>query len=177
MFVAGQVQAEVSFALAQARLARLVRAGGLLDASHAAYGAGLARLVLADPPGGLPQVAGLVRVHSGDLTTRGDSVHAALRWEAIAPGGEPFPALYADLTLSPAGDQATTLTLAGVYRLPPGTEGNGPGQAVVRHVATTTIQAFLDRVATAIIVPAPVSDWDGGTADRGGSPPPAAQAP
>jgi hypothetical protein len=113
MFVASQVQAQVSLALAQARLAHLVRAGGLLDASHAAYEAGLAGLVLAAPPGGLPQVAGLVRVHSGDLITRGDSVHAALRWEATAPGGEPFPALDADLTLSPARDQTTTVTLAG----------------------------------------------------------------
>ncbi len=175
MFVAGQVQAEVSFALARARLARLAHAGRLLGASHGAYGAGLAGLVLADPPG-VPPMAGLVRAHFGDLIAHGDSARVALRWEAIAPGGELFPALDADLTLRPAGDQATTLMLAGVYRLPPGTQGNGLDQAVVRRIATTTIQAFLNRIATAITVPGPASEWGGGTTGQGGFPP-AAQAP
>ena len=179
MFVAGELRAEVSFAVAQTRLARLARAGGLLDASQGAYGAGLAGLaglVPADPPGWVPQVAGLVRVRVGNLIARGDAVHASLRWEAIAPGGGLFPVLDADLTLRPAGDQATTLTLTGVYRLPPGTQGNGLGQAVVRRVATATIQAFLNRVTVAITIPGPASNWDGGTTDQGGFPP-AAQAP
>ncbi len=158
MFVAGQVQAEVSFALAQARLVRLARAGGLLGASQGAYGAGLAGLVPADPPGYEPAVAGLVRVRFGDLIAQPDSAHVALRWEAIAPGGELFPALDADLTLSPAGDQATTLMLAGVYRLPPGTQGDGLDRTVARRVATTTIQAFLDRIVTAIAVRGPASE-------------------
>jgi len=132
MFVTGELRAEVSFAVARAQLARLARAGGLLDASQGAYGAGLAGLVPADPPGWVPQVAGLVRVHVGNLIARGDAVRAPLRWEAIVPGGGLFPVLDADLTLRPAGEQATTLTLTGVYRLPPGTQGNGLGQAVVR---------------------------------------------
>jgi hypothetical protein len=76
MLVAGELQAEVSFAVAWARLARLARAGGLLDASQGAYRAGLASLVPADPPGWVPQVAGLVRVHVGNLITREDAVHA-----------------------------------------------------------------------------------------------------
>ncbi len=176
MFVAGQVQAEVSFALAQARLARLAHAGGLLGASQDAYGAGLAGLVLADRPGCGPETARLVRVHFGDLIAHPDSARAALRWEAIAPAGNLFPALDADLTLSLAGDQATTLTLAGVYRLPPGTAGSGLDQAVVRRIATTTIEAFLNRVATAITVPRPASEGNGGTTGQGGFPP-AAQPP
>ncbi len=176
MFVAGQVHAEVSFVLAQVRLVRLARADRLLAASQGAYRAGLAWLVPADPPGCEPEVAGLARVRFGDLIARRDSAHAALRWEAIAPGGELFPALDADLMLSPAGDQATTLMLAGVYRLPPGTQGNGLDRAAVRRIATTTVQAFLDRIVTAITVPGPASEWGGGSTDQGGSPP-AAQAP
>jgi len=177
MFVAGQVRAEVSFALAQARLARLAFTGGLLGASHGAYGAGLAGLVSADPPGHEPEMAGLVSARFGDLIGYLDSARVALRWEAIAPGGELFPVLDADLTLSPAGDQATTLTLIGVYRLPPGIQDNELGQAVIRRIAQMTIQAFLNRIATAITVPAPAPEWNGGTGDQGGSPPPAAQAP
>ena len=176
MFVAGQARAGVSFAWAQARLARLTHDGGLLGASQGAYGTGPAFFVPADPPGDEPAAAGLAGAHFGDLRADRDSARMALRWEAIAPGGELFPALDADLTLSPAGDQATTLMLAGVYRLPPGSQGNGLDHAVMRHLATTTIQAFLDRIAAALTVAAPVPEWNGGTTDRGGSPP-AAQAP
>jgi len=175
MFVGGELRAEVSFAVARARLARLVQVGGLLDASQDAYGTGFAVLAPADPPGPVPQVAGLVRVYSGDLIARGDSVHAPLRWEAIAPGGEVFPALDADLTLHPAGDQGTMLTLTGVYRLPQGTRGNGLDQAVVRRVAITTVQVFLNRVAAAITVSGPARGR-GRTLDDGGFPP-AAQTP
>jgi hypothetical protein len=176
MFVAGQARAEVSFALAQARLARLAHAGGLLGASQGAYGAGPAFFVPADPPGDEPAAAGLAGAHFGDMIADSDSARMPLRWEAVAPDGDLFPALDADLTLSPAGDQATTLMLAGVFRLLPGTQGNGMDHALVRHVATATIQAFLDRIAAALTVPAPVPEWDGGTTDRGGTPP-AAQAP
>ena len=176
MFIAGELRTKVSFAVAGARLAGLARAGGLLDASQGAYGAGLAGLVPADPPGRVPQVAGLVRVHVGNLIAHGDAIHAPLRWEAIAPDGGLFPVLDADLTLRPAGDQATMLALTGVYRLPPGTQGNELGQAVVRRVATVTIRAFLKRVTVAITIPGSASNWDGGTTDQGGFPP-AAQAP
>ena len=112
----------------------------------------------------------------GDLIADGNAARVAVRWEAAAAGGDLFAALDADLTLAPAGNRVTTLTLAGVYRLPPGTQGNGPGQAVVRRVAEATIQAFLDRAA-AITVPGPASEWNGGTRGQGGSVPPAAQAP
>jgi hypothetical protein len=176
MFVAGEVQAKISFGAAQARLARLAHAGGLLGASQGAYRAGLTGLDPADPPGRAPQTAELIRVRVGEVIACGDSVRAALRWEVIAPDGEVFPALDADLALRPAGDQATTLALTGVYRLPPGIRGNGLGQGVVHHVASTTVQAFLNRVAAALTVSGPAAERGGGTTDQGGSPP-AAQVP
>jgi len=176
VFVAGQAQAEASFALAQARLARLAQAGGLLSASRGAYGAGLAGLIPVHPPGEEPEPAALVRAHFADLIADHDSARMPLRWEAIAPGGKLFPALDADLTLSPDGEQATTLVLVGVYRLPPGSTGNGLDRAVERRIAATTIQAFLYRIATAITLPGPASTWNGGITDQGGWPP-AAQAP
>ncbi len=176
MFVAGTVRAEVSFALAQSRLARLARDHGLLGASQAAYGSRLTGLAGADPPD-WPQVAELVRVRLGDLIADGDTARVALRWEVATAGGDLFAALDADLTLAPAGNRVTTLTLAAVYRLPPGIQGNRPGQAVVRRVAEATIQAFLDHVAAAITAPGPASEWNGGTRGQGGSAPPAAQAP
>jgi hypothetical protein len=175
MFVAGELRAEASFAVAQARFARLGRAGGLLSASQDSYGAGLAVLVAADPPGRVPQVARLVRVCAGNLAARSDSACAPLRWEAIAPGGDVFPALDADLTLRPAANQATTLILTAAYRPPPGSPSGGWGHVVEHRVATATIEAFLNRVCVAITTPGPASTLGGG-ADQGGIPP-AAQAP
>jgi len=127
MFVAGAVRAEVSFALAQPRLERLARDDGLLGASQAAYGSGLTGLAGADPPG-LPQVTELVRVRLGDLIADGNAARVALRWEAAAAGGDLFAALDADLTLARAGNRVTTLTLAGVYRLPPAPRATGPAR-------------------------------------------------
>jgi hypothetical protein len=176
VFVAAQVQAEVSFALAQARLARFAQVGGLLGVSRGAYGSGLAGLIPVNPLGAESEAAALVRAHFADLTADHNSARMPLRWEAIEPGGNLFPALDADLTLSPAGEQATTLMLIGVYRLPPGTKGNGLDQAAEGRIAGTTIQAFLYRIAAAITLPGPASTWNGGITDHGGSPP-AALAP
>lgn len=46
-----------------------------------------------------------------------------LRREAAGPYGRLFPALDADITLTPAGQQATVLELAGAYRPPLGAAG------------------------------------------------------
>ena len=52
--------------------------------------------------------------------------------------------------LAPAGEQAATLTLTGVYRPPPGTAGPGLDRAIVLRCATAMIQAFLGHVIEAI---------------------------
>jgi len=64
-----------------------------------------------------------------------------------------FPALDADVTLSPAGEHATALILAGVYRLPPRTLGDGLAVAMSQRIATATIRAFLGRLARTLAVP------------------------
>jgi hypothetical protein len=76
-----------------------------------------------------------------------------LRWEAIGSDGTLFPALDADLTLSPAGEKITLLSLAGVYRLP-GHAGAGLDPAIARCFAAVTIRGFIARVACALMHPA-----------------------
>lgn len=49
VFVAGEVQAGVGFALTPGQVARLAGAGGLLGAAQGAYGAGLTGMARADP--------------------------------------------------------------------------------------------------------------------------------
>ena len=176
MFVRAEAQAEISFTLAQARLANLARAGWLLDASQSAYGAPAADLARADPPGPVREESMLVNVHFRDVAADGGPARLALRWEAIGPGGELFPTLDADIALSPAGGHATTLTLTGVYRPPPGNLGGELDQVVLRRVAEATIQMFVNRIAEAIIAAGPATEPGGGIADEGWFWPPTAGA-
>ena len=177
MFVRAEAQAEISFTLAQARLANLARAGWLLSASQGAYGAGATDPARADPPDPVRGKSRLVNVHFRDLAADGGPAHLALRWEAIGPGGELFPTLDADIALSPAGGHATTLNLTGVYRPPPGNLGGELDQVVLRRVAEATIQMFVNRIAEEIIVPARRLKPGGGITDEGWFWPPSAEAP
>jgi hypothetical protein len=167
---------DVSFNAAQARLANLTREGTLLDASQDAYGQGIIGVVRIGPLGSAPGMSRLVEVHFRDLVIHENSAVLTLRWEAIGPGGGLFPALDADITLSPAGEDATLLTLAGAYRPPLGTLGARLDQAILQRVAAATIRAFLDRVVDAIAYPASAAERARGQADRL-SPPPASGTP
>ena len=155
MFVREELRLPADFAAARDRLAALAHSGSLLTAAQAASdeasasdgSAGLARVGPLGPVRGLSRV---VEVQFGDLVARAESAHLALRWEAVGPGGGQFPALDADIELARVDDQATTLTLTGVYRPPLGNVGAGLDQAILHRVAVATIRDFLGRVRAAI---------------------------
>ncbi len=162
MFVSERALLPVSFATAQIRLANAIAAGSLLSAARQAYdehGSDFAEhgtaLIRVGPLAGLPGSTRLVRVHFSDLRTRGAAAGLALRWEAAGPGGGLFPALDADITLAPEGEDSTTMTLDGAYRPPLGPVGAGLDRAVLHHAATATIRQFLDLLSQAITGPAP----------------------
>jgi len=136
MFVAAEVLLDLSFPAAAARLANLARGGPLTRASEAAYGDGLTGLVRVGPLGAAPGMSKLVEVHFLEVVTRGESAVLALRWQATGPGGRLFPALDADISLTPAGEHSTRLSLAGVYRPPLAGLGAGLDRAVFHKVAT-----------------------------------------
>jgi hypothetical protein len=175
VFVCGQVRAAVSFAVARTRLADLARGDGLLAAASEAYGQGVTGLA-DDPPDPLRGTSRLAEVPFGELVAYRERAHMALRWQAIAADGTLFPVLDADLALAPAGEDATMLDLAGVYRPPPGTQDETLDPAGLQRAATATTRAFLDRLAAAI-GSHPSAGGNDGPADEGGSLPPAAQAP
>jgi hypothetical protein len=150
-FVGDQVLVAVSFDAARARLKRLAGDGVLLGAAECAYGEGITGLAEETRPAA--RLCRLTGVRPRNLPERGDRARLALRWEAIGPDGTVFPALDADLTLSPAGEATTMLTLAGVYRLP-GQAAAGPDPAGVRCVAALTIRCFIARLACALMHPA-----------------------
>jgi hypothetical protein len=75
------------------------------------------------------------------------------RLEATGPGGRVFPALDADMSLTPAGQHSTRLSLAGAYRPPLAALGAGLDRAVVHEVADATVRSLLARVADVLTRP------------------------
>jgi hypothetical protein len=95
-----------------------------------------------------------VAVRFSDLTSHEDFAVVAIRWEATGPGGALFPALDADIKLTPAGDDATMLTVSGAYRPPLGSLGAGLDRMIMHRVAQATIRAFTHDIAAALADPA-----------------------
>ncbi len=86
--------------------------------------------------------------------THDGCVVLALRWEAAGPGDKLFPALDADITLAPDGENATRLQLAAAYRLrPPGSTGAGTGDAIAHMAATATTRSLMHRLVSALAHP------------------------
>jgi hypothetical protein len=153
VFIDDQVLLEVGFAVARAGLAKLALDNGLTSASADAYTEGVTELIRVGPLGSVPGTSKLVKVRFQDLVTHDDLAGLAVRWEATGPGGGLFPALDADVTVTPAGERTATLRLAGSYRPPLGALGAALDVAVMHRVAAATIRAFLNRLAAAIAEP------------------------
>jgi hypothetical protein len=153
VFVADEVLLDLSFPAATARLATLARGGSLTRASQEAYDDGLTGLVRVGPLGAAAGMSKLAGVHALEVATRGESAVLTLRWEATGPGGRLFPALDADMSLTPAGQHSTRLSLAGAYRPPLAALGAGLDRAVVHEVADATVHSLLARVADVLTRP------------------------
>ena len=149
-----EVRLEVSFNVAQARLANLARGSSLASASGQSYDEGITHLTRVGPLGTAPGISKLVQVQYRELVTHGDSAVLTLRWDVTGHGSGLFPALDADITLTPAGENATVLSVAGAYRPPLGSVGAGLDRAIMHRAATSTISSFINRIAEAIVHPA-----------------------
>jgi hypothetical protein len=153
MFIADEIVFDVGFSAAQARLVNLARRGGLSGTSRPAYADELSAVIRVGPVGDAAGASKLVRVRFLDPVCHGDVMTLALRWEATGVTGALFPVLDADITLSPAGQQATRLALVGCYRAPLGGLGAGLDKAILSRVATATIRALLRNVADSLASP------------------------
>ena len=154
MFLGAEIRLDVGFSAAQARMANLARGGLVRRASDDAFdelGTGLARV---GPPVAAPGMSRLVAVQFSDMAIHEDFAIWAMRWEAIGSGGALFPALDADIKLTPAGEDATVLAVSGVYRPPLGGLGAGLDRVILHRVAQATIRAFTHRIGAAIAHPA-----------------------
>jgi len=178
MFVGDGLLLDVSFGAARARLANLIRGGSLVIVSKDAYDDGITSLIRVGLLGSAPDVSRLAEAHFRDLVAHDGFAVLSLRWEAAGPGGGRFPALDADITLTPAGEQATLLTLAGAYRPPLSPVGAALGRAILHCVAELTIRIFINHVADGIAHPVRAADLGRGNAGTNPpSPLPAPEAP
>jgi hypothetical protein len=151
IFVGGHILMDVCLDSAKRQLERLAHDGVLLSASEHAYGEGITGLV--ETAGLAAGMSRLVGARPVDLMETEGCARLWLRWEAIGSDGTLFPALDADLTLSPAGEKSTMLMLAGVYRLPEHA-GAGLDPSIVRCFAAVTIDSLIARLACALMHPA-----------------------
>lgn len=150
MFVREEVRLTLSFPTAHAGLTALAQDSQLLTASRAAYSDGVAGLARVGPPGSWPGLSKLVMIHVGDVSASDGLARLPLRWEATGPGSSLFPALDADISLSPDGTNVTELTLTGVYRPPLGSLGAMLDRVVLSRVAAATVRGFLGQLAQAL---------------------------
>jgi len=152
MFVGDHVLLDLSFPAAGGRLADLASAGSLLCFSEESYGEGIAGFVeVAGPQAGTARLAGVI---PGVLALTGGCARLTLTWEAIGADGQLFPALEADITLTPAGEQTTVLAVAGAYRPPPGLSAAGLDVVIADCYAAASIRSFIARLACALVHPA-----------------------
>ena len=91
-----------------------------------------------------------VAVTFGTMAVSADSFVLPVRWESAEPGDAFTVLLDADITLAPdAGEGRSTLTLAGVCRLPPGTltsDGYELARMQVIEAARESITSIADAV-------------------------------
>ena len=146
MFVCAERMLTIAVGDARSRLAGLVRDGSLSETSDSAYQGGLDQLRVG-PLGDLPGASRLVRVQVLDPVYRDEVMGVGLRWEAIGVIGPLFPALDADITLSPEDDRSARLAVVGCYRPPLGTLGAGLDGLLLHSVAERTIRSFINALA------------------------------
>ena len=147
MFIREEFGLNAGFPTARQRLSRLARTDHLTEVSGCAYKSGLVGLSCTGAPDAEQRRPKLVRVFVRDLVAHDESAVLTLRWQATMPGGGLFPALDADITLTPAGEGRSLLTLDGAYRPPSGQRASGYDRAVLHRAATTTIHSLLGQIA------------------------------
>jgi hypothetical protein len=151
MFVAEEVDVDLGFPAARARLLAVTRGGWLTAASDGAYAEGLSGLIRVGPFGGIYGASKLVRVLLLEPVTHDDSVVLTLRWEATGVMGPLFPVLDANITLTPAGEGSSRLALDGAYRPPLSGVGVALDRVLLHRAAVATARSLLGRIAETLV--------------------------
>ena len=165
MFAAQQVTVGAPYHVVSARLSHVMNWRVLNGAAEAAFEGGLETFMRVGPFGGTPGLSRLVQVRVLEPVRWADKTIVPMRWQATGVTGEFFPALDADLVLTPEGESATRVELVGIYRPPLGRVGMALDRAVMKRVAEATLRSLVERAAAALATP--VEESTTGTALAG----------
>jgi hypothetical protein len=155
MFVTEESTLRLPLGWAVAQLGSTIESGRLREVSDHAYGAGLAVLAQAGPPGDVRGLARTMQVRLSGPRERMSGVVYALRWEVSGPAGGLFPALDADLSLVRVDVGRTRLAIVACYRPQPGVQLD---RLLLSRAAQTTLQSVVDGLARVIMQPVPPLD-------------------
>jgi hypothetical protein len=150
VFVRAETLINRNFEAARASLAQLAHGCHLTEASAAAYESGLIGELRVGPAGDVRGMSKLVRVYAREPVLRDGTAVLTLRWEATGPGGRLFPALDADLTLTPLDEVSSRLTMDGAYRPPLAALGAGLDRVILNRIANATARSLLTTIAAAL---------------------------
>lgn len=150
MFVSDDRVLPVTFAVAVSRLDGLARCRLLDRVSERVYHGGVEYLLRVSPARAMAGASRLIRVRFTVPVCRDGAMTVALRWEATGVTGGLFPALDADIRLSPDGEHRSRVTLTGSYRPPLGALGERLDRILLRTVAAATITSLLTQIAATL---------------------------
>lgn len=154
MFVQAHVALPLSLRASKAALDGVLHDGVLGTQSSSAYADGLALLVRVGPRGAASGLSKQVLVQLLEPRVTGNTVVVPLRWQATGASGRLFPALDANLGLTPAADDSTLLSIVGRYEPPLGGLGERLDHAVLAHVADATARSLVQRLAALLVASA-----------------------
>ena len=92
------------------------------------------------------RVSKRVSAELGEMAVRPDRVTQPLRWRAVGATGL-FPAMVADLELTPMGTDMTSISFMGRYVPPLGPLGREVDRMLLHRLAQASVRALLARVA------------------------------
>lgn len=151
MFVHYYTHVPVSMSTVEARI-EVIRAH-LEDWADVAYRDGEELYASVGPASG--GFAKKVRLDIGVAEIRKSGVVYPMSWTAVGAKGL-FPRLTADLIVSHVGRERTKLSLQGTYEPPLGPIGRAIDRTLLKNVAESTVQDWVDRVALAVSSTQPV---------------------
>lgn len=155
MFIHANLELPTSAATASDRLYPALRRDRLNVLSDEAYQEGLVMLARVGPFGDLPGLSKKVRLEMLDPHRDRDVLRVPLRWVATGRAGQLFPALDADLDISPIDDQRCMLSINAVYTPPLGGVGAGIDELLLHRAARATIRSLLRGLGRALLVASP----------------------
>jgi hypothetical protein len=146
MFVEASAPVPLSIEAARVALIAALANHDLVQESNRAYAEGLTSVHQVEAR----RLSKRVRVRTLPSHDVGQTTVVPIRWEATGLSGDLFPALDADLCLTPVNEVTSLLSLIGRYAPPLGAVGTVIDRTVLSGTAQVSVDTFLRGLSTAM---------------------------